>query len=49
MLLCEQGRRHQHRDLGCGTRGDKGGAHADFGFAEADVAADDTVHRTLGA
>ena len=49
MLLHEQRRGRQHRDLLAGLRGDEGGAHGDLGLAEADVAADDAIHRPLAA
>ena len=48
VLLGEQCRRHQHRDLLAGLNGDERRAQRDFGLAEADVAAHDAIHR-LGA
>ena len=45
MLLHQQRRRREHRDLLAGLRGDERGAHRDLGLAEADIAADDAVHR----
>ena len=45
MLLCQEGRRRDEGDLVSGARGGMDGAHRHFGFAEADVAADDAVHR----
>ena len=41
-------RRHHHRDLLAGHRGDEGGAQRHFGLAEADIAADQPIHRTAG-
>ena len=45
MLLGEQRRRRQDRDLLAAVDGDEGGAQRDLGLAEADVAADEPVHR----
>ena len=45
MLFCQEGRRRDEGDLVSGARGGVDGAHRHFGFAEADVAADDAVHR----
>ncbi len=45
MLLRQQRRRHQHRDLRPGLDRHEGGAHGDFGLAEADITADHAVHR----
>ena len=45
VLFGQQRGRHQHRDLLAGAGGGEGGAHGDFGLAEADVAADHAVHR----
>ena len=45
VLFGEQRRRHQHGDLLARRGGDERGAHRDFGLAEADVAADDAIHR----
>ena len=45
VLLREQRRRHEHGDLLASRRGDERGAQRHFGLAEADVAADDAVHR----
>jgi len=47
VLLGEQRRRHEHRDLLAGLHHRERGAHRNLGLAEADVAADDAVHRTL--
>ncbi len=44
-----QRRRHHDRDLLAVHRGDEGGAQRHFGLAEADVAADQPVHRPAGA
>ena len=45
----QQRRRHHDRDLLAVHRGDEGGAQRHFGLAEADVAADQPVHRPAGA
>ena len=45
MLAGEQRRRHDDRDLATGHRGDEGGAQRHLGLAEADIAADQPVHR----
>ena len=45
MLLGEQRRRHEHRDLLAVGERDERGAQRDLGLAEADVAADEPVHR----
>ena len=45
MLPGEQRRRHHHRDLRARHRRDKRGAQCDLGLAEADIAADQPVHR----
>ncbi len=45
VLLREQGRRHQHRDLPPAGDGGEAGAKGDLGLAEADIAANDAVHR----
>ena len=45
VLLGEQRRRRQDRDLLAAGDGDEGGAQRDLGLAEADVAADQPVHR----
>ncbi len=45
MLAREQGRRRDHRDLLAVHRRDEGGAQRNLGLAEADVAADQAVHR----
>ncbi len=45
VLLRQQRRRHQHRDLAPGLHGDERGAHRHLGLAEADIAADDAIHR----
>ena len=44
VLLREQRRRHQHRDLLAALHGDERGAQRHLGLAEADVAAHDPVH-----
>ena len=49
MLAGEQGGRRDQRDLQPGHRGDEGGAQRDLGLAEADVAADQPVHRLARA
>ena len=45
MLLGEQRRRHEHRDLLAVGERDERRAQRDLGLAEADVAADEAVHR----
>ena len=45
VLLGEQRRRHEHRDLLAVGERDERGAQRDLGLAEADVAADEAVHR----
>jgi hypothetical protein len=45
MLFGQQGGGHQHGDLLAGDGRNEGGAHGDFGLAEADVAAHHQVHR----
>ena len=45
VLLGEQRGGHQHHDLFSGLHGDEGRAHRHLGLAEADVAADDAIHR----
>ena len=45
VLLREQRRRHEHGDLKARLHGDERRAQRDLGLAEADVAADDAVHR----
>ncbi len=45
VLLREDGRRHEHGDLLTVHDGLEGGADADFSFTEADVAANEAVHR----
>ena len=45
VLFSEQRGRHQHRDLLAFVDRDKGGAQGHLGFAEADVAADEAIHR----
>ena len=45
MLLREHGRRHEHGDLFAVHHGLERRADGDFGFAEADVAANQAVHR----
>ena len=48
MLARQQRRRHDHRDLLAAHRRDEGGAQRHLGLAEADVAADQPVHRPAG-
>src|SRR5690554_3781864 len=48
MLLGQQGSGHQHSHLFATVRGNKGGAHGDFGFAKADIAADQPIHGGAG-
>ncbi len=48
VLAREQRGRHDDGDLLAVHRGDEGGAQRDFGLAEADVAADQAVHRAAG-
>ncbi len=45
MLLREDGRRGEDRDLFAFHDGLEGGANRDFGFAETDIAADQAIHR----
>ena len=45
MLLSEQRRRHQYRDLLAVLHGDKRRPHGNFGFTEADIAANHSIHR----
>ena len=45
VLLGEQGGRHQHRNLLAAVHCEEGRAHGDLGLAEADIAADQAVHR----
>ena len=47
VLLREQRGRHEHGHLLARLHGDERRAHRDFGLAEADVAADDAIHRPL--
>ena len=49
VLLGEQRGRHEHRDLLAAGDGDERGAQRDLGLAEADVAADQAVHRLAAA
>ena len=49
VLARQQRGRHDDRDLLAADRGDEGGAQRDLGLAEADVAADQPVHRLAGA
>ena len=49
MLARQQRRRHHHGDLLARHRRDEGGAQRDLGLAEADIAADEPVHRPAGA
>ena len=48
MLAGQQGGRHHHGDLAAGHGGDEGGAERHLGLAEADIAADQPVHRPAG-
>ena len=48
VLAREQGRRHDDRGLLAVDRRGEGGAQRDLGLAEADVAADQPVHRPAG-
>ena len=49
MLARQQRRRHHDRDLLAAHRRDEGGAQRHLGLAEADVAADQPIHRPAGA
>ena len=49
VLLREQRRRHEDRDLLVVVHGGEGGAQRNLGLAEADVAAHDAVHRLVRA
>ena len=49
VLLGEQRRGREDRDLLAAGDGDEGGAQRDLGLAEADVAAHQAVHRLAGA
>ena len=48
MLAGEQRRGHDDGDLRAGHRDREGGAQRDLGLAEADIAADEPVHRAAG-
>ena len=48
MLFAEQGGRAQHGDLLAAGHRAESGAQRDFGLAEADVAADQAIHRLAG-
>ena len=48
MLFAEQGGRAQHRHLLATGDGAEGGAQGDFRLAEADIAADQAIHRLAG-
>src|SRR3990172_11508655 len=48
MLFGEQRRRAEQGDLLAGRHGDERGAQCDLGLAEADIAADEAVHRLAG-
>ena len=48
VLACEQCRRHDDGDLFALDRGGEGGAQRDFGLAEPNVAAHETIHRAAG-
>src|SRR5260370_211440 len=45
MLLGKDRGRNQHRDLKAGKNRDRSGAHRNFSFAEASIAADQAIHR----
>ena len=47
MLLRQQRRRHQYRDLLAGIGRHEGSAHGDFSFSETHIAAHQAVHRAL--
>ena len=49
MLTGEQGCRHDNRDLLATDGCDESRTQRDFGFAEADVATNEPIHRTSGA
>ena len=49
VLSCQQRCRHDDCDLHAVHGGNKRGAHCNFGFAKADVAANEPVHRAAGA
>ncbi len=49
MLARQQRRRHHHGDLLAVHGGDEGGAQRHFRLAEADVAADEPIHRPARA
>ena len=48
VLARQQRRRHHDGDLLAVHRGDEGGAQRDLGLAEADIAADEPIHRPAG-
>ncbi len=48
VLLGQQGGGRQHRHLFAAVYGNKGRTHGDFGFAKANIAADQPVHRGAG-
>ena len=48
MLARQQGGRHDHRHLLAAIAATEGGAQRDLGLAEADIAADEPVHRPAG-
>ena len=48
MLARQQRRRHHHRYLSSRHRGDERGPQRDLGLAEADIAADQPIHRPAG-
>ena len=48
VLARQQRGRHHDGDLLAVHRGDEGGAQRDFGLAEADIAADEPIHRPAG-
>ena len=47
VLIGEHGRRHEHCDLLAVSGSLEGSADGDFGLAEANVAADEAVHRAV--
>ncbi len=49
VLARQQRGRHHHRDLLAVHRGDERGAQRHFGLAEADIAANEPIHRPAGA
>ena len=49
MLAGQQRSRDDDGDLGAGHGGDKGRAQCDLSLAEADIAADQAIHRLAGS